>query len=477
MITELEVRSVSAAAECFMQARYTGEVVKILLLGTYELGRQSFGLASPAAWLRKRGHSVRCIDLSRQSLEESAVREAQLVVFYLPMHTATRLALQWVQIVCAQNPSAKLCACGLYAPLNESRLRGAGFSSVLGPEFEADLAALADGISSGQSLPASKNGRVSLPRLDFALPDREDLPQLRNYAHVVLADGSHRTAGYTEASRGCKHLCRHCPIVPIYSGQFRVVPRDIVLGDIRQQVATGARHVTFGDPDFFNGVTHATRIVDELHAEFPQLSYDVTIKIEHLLRHAEALERLARTGCLFITSAVESLDDSVLRKLDKGHTRADFFRALRLCEDAGLALQPTFIPFTPWTTHESYRDLLQVIADRDLISSVPSVQLAIRLLIPSRSRLLELPEIAGLVGEFDAEKLVYPWNHSDPALDDLAARIFAIVANEEKQKSSRAAIFERIWQAASESRPGGAFPFRITKPQRAVPFLSEPWYC
>jgi radical SAM superfamily enzyme YgiQ (UPF0313 family) len=474
MITEVEVPSTSVDCDCFSAERYTVSDVNILLLGTYELGRQPFGLASPAAWLRKQGHTVQCRDLSRQSLDETTVGEAQLIVFYLPMHTATLLALQWARIVKAQNPAANLCACGLYARLNESQLRAAGFSAILGPEFEADLAALAREISTGTQ---GANGHSTLPRLAFELPDRAGLPQLHKYAHVVLPDGSHRTAGYTEASRGCKHLCRHCPIVPVYAGQFRVVSREIVVADIRQQVAAGARHITFGDPDFFNGVTHATRIVHELHAEFPRLTYDVTIKIEHLLRHSDALPKLARTGCLFVTSAVESLDDEVLRKLDKGHTRADFLRALDLCANSGLTLQPTFIPFTPWTTRDSYLDLLETIAERDLIAAVPPIQLAIRLLIPSRSRLLELSEIAENVGEFDGERLVYPWTHSDPDVESLAALIFEIVSDEEKKKSSRAAIFDRIWLATSEVGTGSSFPLRDKRMPRPVPYLSEPWYC
>jgi radical SAM superfamily enzyme YgiQ (UPF0313 family) len=451
--------------------------VKILLLGTYELGRQPFGLASPAAWLRKRGHAVECRDLSRQSLDEATVGDAQLIVFYLPMHTATLLALQWARMVKESSPSAVLAACGLYAPLNESHLRAAGFSAIFGPEFESDLAALADEIAEGSAQQARRNGHSRLPKLAFELPDRAGLPELRKYAHVVVPDGSHRVAGYTEASRGCKHHCRHCPIVPVYAGQFRVVPREVVLGDIRQQVAAGAQHVTFGDPDFFNGVTHATRIVDDLHREFPQLTYDVTIKIEHLLRHADVLPKLAKTGCLFVTSAVESLDDEVLRKLEKGHTRADFLRALELFANAGLALEPTFVPFTPWTTGDSYLDLLETIASRDLIAAVPSIQLAIRLLIPSRSRLLELPEIAGIAGAFDAEKLVYPWRHSLPDVDALAARVFAIVADGEKQRLSRDANFERIWLAASEFRGTRPLPPRVTSAARPVPYLSEPWYC
>jgi radical SAM superfamily enzyme YgiQ (UPF0313 family) len=453
--------------------------VKILLLGTYELGRQPFGLASPTAWLRKRGHSVRVLDLSRQSLDESASSEAELIVFYLPMHTATRLALQWLPTIRTQNPGAHLCACGLYAPLNGSHLRAAGFSSILGPEFEADLARLADELSASRPPKQSERLDIKLPRLLFEVPDRSDLPALHKYAHVVLPDGVHKTSGYTEASRGCKHLCRHCPIVPVYKGQFRVVPQEIVLADIRQQVAAGAEHITFGDPDFFNGITHATRIVEALHAEHPQLTYDVTIKVEHLLRRADALPALARTGCLFLTSAVESLDDQVLLKLEKGHTRTDFFRALELCRNAGLTLQPTFVPFTPWTTRESYFELLEIIAGRSLVESVPSIQLAIRLLIPSRSRLLELAEIATLVGDFDSEKLVYPWRHSDPVMDALAENISRITAEAEKKRESRSETFARIWEAAAQLQTNSSLEKsrRIASPPRPAPYLSEPWYC
>jgi len=453
--------------------------VQILLLSTYELGRQPFGLASPAAWLHKRGHSVNCLDLSRQSLDESAIRESALIVFYLPMHTATRLALQWLPAICEQNPAAHLCACGLYAPLNESHLRAAGFSAILGPEFESDLAELADDLAGGHPYQKTELPDTKIPRLAFEVPDRSGLPALDKYAHVVLPDGTHRIAGYTEASRGCKHLCRHCPIVPVYQGQFLVVPLDIVLADIRQQVAAGAQHITFGDPDFFNGITHATRIVEALHANHPHLTYDVTIKVEHLLRHSQALPTLASTGCLFVTSAVESVDDQILLKLEKGHTRGDFFHSLELCGNAGLTLQPTFVPFTPWTTRQTYFDLLETIADRNLVESVPSIQLAIRLLIPSRSRLLELPDIASLVGDFDSEKLVYPWRHFDPAMDALAENISRIVVEAEKRRESRPQTFERIWDAAAALQGSNGYPpFRLVASSlRAAPYLSEPWYC
>ena len=410
----------------------------VLLLGTYDLGRQPFGLASPVAWLRRAGVEVHAIDLSRDRLDPHAVSAASLVAFYLPMHTATRLALPMIDRVRAINPAATIGAYGLYAPLNEAILREHGVSAILGPEAEEDLVALAG----GTEVPPLR----TLPRLQFIQPDRAGLPSLDRYASLQMPDGTTRIVGATDASRGCKHRCRHCPIVPVYDGQFRVVPVDVVMADVGSQVARGATHITFGDPDFFNGPTHARRIVDALHREHPQVTYDAIIKIEHLLAHRELLPVLARTGCLFVTSAVESVDDRVLEKLDKGHTRADFILAAELCRSAGLTLVPTFVAFTPWTTVASYVDLLKVLDDLGLTAHVAPVQLAIRLLVTWQSRLLELPDIQAVIGPFDPNTLTYPWTHPDPRVDALQQTMMEL-ANAPRMSRS------------------------------AIPYMNEPWYC
>jgi hypothetical protein len=268
-------------------------------------------------------------------------------------------------------------------------------------------------------------------------------------------------------------------VVPVYEGVFRIVDREVVLADVRQQMAAGARHITFGDPDFFNGVGHAIPLVEALHREFPELTYDVTIKVEHLLQNAELLPTLHATGCLFITSAVESLDDAVLLKLEKSHTRSDFFDAVELCRRAGITLQPTFLPFTPWTTFGQLLDLFEQLQRLDLVEAVAPIQLAIRLLIPPGSRLLELDEVREMVGPFDAKALVYPWKNPAPAVDRLGEELQDIVATSEKLKRSRSATFAKMWQAvgqaANQNLETRAQPVLV--PRAAVPYLSEPWYC
>ncbi len=481
--------------------------MRVLLISTYELGRQPFGLGSAAAWLRRAGLDVACADLSRQSLDEAEVRAAGLVAFSLPMHTATRLALPVIEAVRLMNPGAHLCAFGIYAPPNAGLLEARGVGTILDGEFEADLTAVAGRLATGEAVtgnsahdagaahggPAAGDAHQGdlrfrsavtphpggQPRLAFVTPDRSTLPPLGQYAGLQAAPGDTRVAGYTEASRGCKHLCRHCPVVPIYGGMFRIVPVDVVLADIRNQVEAGARHISFGDPDFFNGIGHALRIVDAFGREFASVTYDVVIKIEHLLRYRQHLPALRETGCLFVTSAVESVDDRLLALLDKGHTAADFARAVELCRDARLALAPTFVPFTPWTSLAGYCELLDTIRRLDLVDEVAPIQWAIRLLVPEGSLLLGLAEMRDRIGPFDPEMLAYPWTHADARVDALQRDVQQIVA--QRARGSRRETFEAIWRLACQ-RAGIDDPAAMRHdPPRldraAVPFITEPWYC
>lgn len=454
--------------------------LRVLLISAFDLGHQPFGLASPAAWLAAEGAQVACQDLAVQKLDEDGVRAADLIAFYLPMHTATRILAGVVPRVRELNPGAHLCAYGLYAPVNAALLQRIGIASIIGGEFEEPLAALVRELRAPDARElVTRLPMVSLGRQDFRVPDRSGLPALAEYAFLTLADGSRRTVGYTEATRGCKHLCRHCPIVPVYGGQFRVVQRDVVLADIRQQVTAGAQHITFGDPDFFNGPAHAIAIVQALHAEFPGLTYDVVIKVEHLVRHRDRLRALRDTGCILLTSAVESVDEHILEIFDKRHTRADFITAVQALEELGIGLNPTFVAFTPWTTLDGYLRFLTQIDELGLVENVAPIQYAIRLLIPEGSRLLELPEVTDLVQPFDVGSLVYPWSHADPAVDALQRDVLALAAQAAADRMPRVVFFGDLWtratRAAGEAgRPRASGTRPVLPP---VPQLSEPWYC
>jgi len=419
---------------------------------------------------------VSCVDLSLEKLDPETLEDARLVALYVGMHTATRIAIEALPRIKQLAPKAHLCVYGLYAPMNETLLRGLGVGTVLGGEVEPALLSLCQRLRINGKPMTQSEPVISLGRVPFEVPDRSGLPKLSRYAHLVLPDGSTRVVGFAEGSRGCKHLCRHCPVVPVYQGKFRIVPVDVVMEDIRQQVKEGATHISFGDPDFFKGPTHGLRLARALHEAFPHVTFDATIKIQHLIDHAELLLELRASGCLFITSAVEAVDDDILRLLDKNHTSRDFDRAVALTREAGIALAPTFVSFTPWTTLEGYIALLERLVELQLVESVPPVQLTIRLLVPEGSYLLQLPGFKEKLLAFDPALLGYPWIHPDPRVDRLQQNLQAEVARCEQRGVARREVFAAVWRMAHEAaaRPAPKLAGNLGSP---IPRLSEPWYC
>ncbi len=451
---------------------------EVLLVSTYELGHQPQGIASPAAFLARAGFRPASLDLSVEPLDEGRVGRARLVAISVPMHTALRLGIDAAARIRALRPEAIVVFHGTYAPLHAPLLLEAGASAVLGGECEEDLVALASAAERGEDLSRfvqRSGGDASLGRLDFPVPQRRGLPPPERYARLREADGRERLAGYVESTRGCLHRCRHCPIPAVYGGRFFAIPAGTVLADVEQQVAAGVSHVTFGDPDFLNGPSHAIRLGRELHRRFPALTFDFTAKVEHLVRHEALLPELASCGAIFVVSAVESLSDRVLEKLEKGHVRDDVFRAFAACDRAGLPLRPTLVPFTPWETLEGYVGLLETFEERAWLDRIDPVQFSLRLLVPPGSLLVGDPDLP-LEG-LDAAGLTWRWRHPDRRMDDLQVRVAALVDAAATRGEDPAATVDEVkalaLAAAGRAHSHVARPFSTA----GTPRLTENWFC
>jgi radical SAM superfamily enzyme YgiQ (UPF0313 family) len=461
-----------------MDLRPTG---RVLLISCYELGHQPLGVALPMGFLQRDGFAPAAVDIAVEKLDSEKVRRAEFVGISVPMHTALRLGVRVAERIREIHNECRICFYGLYAALNYEYLLAHGGDYCIGGEFEEPLLALITSLSEGRGDEVAgviTRNRVQPPvlkRLLYAVPARQDLPSLEQYAHLIH-DGNTRTAGYVEASRGCLHLCTHCPIPPVYEGRFFAIPKDVVLEDIRRQVAAGATHISFGDPDFLNGPTHSLRVVQAMHEEFPQLTFDFTAKIQHLLTRGENLPDFAAAGCLFIISAVESLSDRVLEILDKRHTRADVEAAVRLCREARIALRPTWVAFTPWTTLDDYLEMLEFVESQNLIDHVDPVQFSIRLLIPPGSWIADLEATRPHLGELDESAFTYRWVHPDPRMDRLHRDVSKVAAEDAQQGEDPGRTFYKILQLARGHQPITPASILPNDRQRA-PRLTESWFC
>jgi len=357
---------------------------------------------------------------------------------------------------------------------------------VLGPECADSLVALARAISDGKRTFESIPGAWLPNRDDVPLQpsrpshlkvDRTGMHPLSQYT-ALHHQGALKTVGYTEATRGCKHTCLHCPLTPVYQGRFFALDRGDILSDMDSLVAAGAQHITFGDADFLNGPTHSLKITDALYQRHPHVTWDATIKVEHILEHADLFPVFKERGCLFVVSAVESLSDDVLSRLHKGHTGADVGRALHVLRDAGIIMRPTFLAFTPWTTAADFLRLCDFIDSHELHDQVDAVQMAVRLLIPPGSALLESVQHEPWLGPLDKAALSYTWTHLDVRMDALSRELADLVAAASTTENDPVETLLHVMQVARERL--GAPRREYSGPMRAgppAPRLTEHWFC
>ncbi len=465
--------------------QHTFSKATIVLISCYELGHQPFHLASLSAFLQQAGYQPHCVDIAVEELTDDIIRGANFFAISVPMHTALRLGEQTARRIRALNPAAFICLYGLYAQLNAHYLLQQVADAVIGGEYEIPILRLIEARQKGEAEAIAgvstrdHQEKPWLQRTPFIVPERKHLPVLDSYAKLQWGD-ENRVTGYTEATRGCKHTCLHCPITPVYRGRFFAVPMDIVLADIRAQVAMGARHITFGDPDFWNGPTHALRITRAMHQEFPNLTFDATIKIEHILKHRALLAEMKALGCTFIVSAVESLNDDVLRELDKGHTAADVAAAFAQTERVGIVLRPSLLPFSPWETLESYNVLLDFFADNHFIEHIDPVHLSIRLLVPPGSAHLDKAESREWIGTLDESAYTYQWHHPDPRMDELQGAVSSLVEQAETGQANPIFTFFQIKELVAKMQGQRFSVFRALRQYgepKVLPHLSESWFC
>ena len=72
---------------------------------------------------------------------------------------------------------------------------------------------------------------------------------------------------------------------PDFGRTRRALGEPASSAQLAEMARNGAEHITFGDPDFFNGVGHGIRLVEELHGQFPDQRFDRQIETAHLGSH------------------------------------------------------------------------------------------------------------------------------------------------------------------------------------------------
>lgn len=428
--------------------------MKILLLSFYDLGKQPKIISELH---KKLDNGSNQIDIVDYSIEEKnlTLDNYDVLGIYASMHTASVLAEQYLRDRKLPN---KLFVFGLYANVFSEMF--SNFQSI--HSFDSDeLESL---------LEVQLNPNYSFKH---SVPDRTILPSITDYSHIV--DGSNNLiAGSVETTYGCKHECTHCPVPIEFKGMFKTFGTEKIITDVTNQVEEGAKHISFNDPDFFNGPKHALKILQLLNEKHPSITYDSTIKVEHILKYPDYFQELKNLNMLFVISAFETTNDHVLNILQKNHSFNDLNKAVELSLENNIDIRPTWMPFSPWTEQNDLISIIKLIENYKLRETVDPIQLTIKLLVPKNSLILKRPEMKEYLLDYDPASFSYAWKYKFPNIDNIQNELFTYVLQHESENeyTQYLGLVDIL-----ESHTNETLLNSEKYSQRIVPKLSETWFC
>ena len=428
--------------------------MKILLLSFYDLGKQPKIISE---LYKKLDNGSNQIDIVDYSIEEKdlTLDNYDVLGIYASMHTASVLAEQYLRDRKLPN---KLFVFGLYANVFSEMF--SNFQSI--HSFDSDeLESL---------LEVQLNPNYSFKH---SVPDRTILPSITDYSHIV--DGSNNLiAGSVETTYGCKHEYTHCPVPIQFKGMFKTFGTEKIITDVTNQVEEGAKHISFNDPDFFNGPKHALKILQLLNEKHPSITYDSTIKVEHILKYPDYFQELKNLNMLFVISAFETTNDHVLNILQKNHSFNDLNKAVELSLENNIDIRPTWMPFSPWTEQNDLISIIKLIENYKLRETVDPIQLTIKLLVPKNSLILKRPEMKEYLLDYDPASFSYAWKYKFPNIDNIQNELFTYVLQHESENeyTQYLGLVDIL-----ESHTNETLLNSEKYSQRIVPKLSETWFC
>ena len=428
--------------------------MKILLTSFYDLGKQPKIIAEI---VDRYNSSEIDFDFFDFSVEDQNIdlENYDVLGIYAPMHTATILSIEYIKDKKLPN---KMFTFGLYGSVLED------FNSSIRyiKDIESDELALFLEINDDHQFSLKNN-----------IPNRQIFPDISNYAHLV--DGSNNLiAGSVETTYGCKHSCTHCPVPISFNGSFKTYSLEKIVSDVENQVKQGAKHISFNDPDFFNGPIHALKILESLNEKFPSITYDSTIKVEHIIKYKKYFKELSSLNMVFVISAFETTNDLVLSILEKNHTSHDLNNSIEISQDFGIDIRPTWMPFSPWTELKDLSNIVKLIEKYELRETVDPIQLTIKLLIPKHSLIIKKPEINKYLGNYEKNSLSFKWKYENNDVEKLQSSLFDFILNnseldDHKQYLGMVNIIEKCTD--TKLLTNSSYDFKN------VPKLSETWFC
>lgn len=400
-----------------------------ILVSIFEGGYQPINALTGLAALHDAGHDTDFLDAYVDGYDIKKLSQYDTIILPVPLYDSLNSAIQLCKELKAAGCKAETVMFGQYATINAPYLSGRYADHVVSGEWEVPLVSLmnrkAGGTepvvnvySHGSTTPEQAVQMLKL-RGTMAKPLRNMAPNLTKYPqpHLVTLMGTEKVVGGIELTRGCHHKCTYCSVYSAYDGKVLLGDVDQILLDVDVLVEQGMEHMTFIDAEFFNATRRSFDALNRIHKRHPSLTFDFTTRVDHILENRDRLTELRDQGVRVITSALEFPKNEVLKQVCKEVDVEDLKEAVRLVQEAGITLNPTFIMFNPWVTLEDFPRFHDFLVETNMENLVDPVQFETRLHLYKGSPLLKNDTVRAL--RMEEQEFHFDWFHPDERVDDL----------------------------------------------------------
>ena len=195
----------------------------------------------------------------------------------------------------------------------------------------------------GSRIIKTKTERIKLANFTIPIPKHELFP-LNKY-RFPFAYGKFATV---LTDYGCPFRCRFC-IMSNLGFKFRSV--ENVIAELKHIKSLGINEIYFDDQTFGVNRIRAKELCNAMLANDLQMKWSCFSRVD--LMDEEVLLEMKNAGCHTIMFGVESSNEEILRKYEKGFTIAQVEKTFALCRKLGIRTLATFMLGFPEESEES----------------------------------------------------------------------------------------------------------------------------
>lgn len=344
----------------------------------------SLTLASLAAPLLKAGHYVKILDLSIKNNLPGTLKNFN--PDYVGITSTTFLFNEVIKIselVKKHNKNIKIIIGGSHpSALPKKCLKDSKADIVMIGEGDYRLLSIVNGknLKQIEGIYYKKANKILYNKYKGQIEDLNSLPfpawelfDLSKYKSPKLT-AKKSPVGPIETSRGCIFNCKYCN-KSVFGRKFRTKSINRVVDEMAYMLNIGFKEIYVYDDCFTIDIKRAKKICDEIIRRKLKFNWNLCNGIRVDTVDKELFKKMKQAGCYRISFGIESGEQKILDRINKGITLKQIKKSIKLAKKAGIETLGFFMIGLPGDTIKSMEKTIKLA--KELEVDIPKVGIMI----------------------------------------------------------------------------------------------------